>query len=785
MSGLAYCASTLASIGIGRPDRLITVGCVAAVSVGLTLWSYNRSALPPKWRGAACVLKTLGFLLLFGCWLEPQWQQRVPRERANAVAILIDDSRSMLLPDAQNGFSRGERLRAVWNEGASTWRHKLESVFRVQTFAFAGGLSDYGKSSSLSFNGSPSDLGGALSQVAGRLGETPSGIVVMSDGVASDLSELDYKALPPVFPVVFGRDETAPDLALGSVSATTTAFEDAPVTVAVETFARGVTGKVRVRIEEIDTQDVSEGKALFSEAFVSFKAGQTQAGVQLQFSPRKSGPTFYRVSVDSPEITPEKEITLENNSRLLCVNRARGPHRILYVAGRPNWEFGPMRRALEGDSELQLLGLIRVAKREPKFAFKGRGGEASNPLYRGFQNGEDADVQKYDKPVLVRVNVESRDELSGGFPKTADELFAYKGIILDDVEAAFFTAEQQRLLQRFVAERGGGLLMMGGMESFEGGGWRGTPVEAALPVWLGKDAESGGVYQWMLTREGLLEPWVRRRKAEAQELQRIQQLPAFEILNGVSGIKPAASVLAWGVGDAQKRPALVTQRYGSGRSGALLGGDLYRWGIGDPTRGTDLAKFWRQTARWLVADVPSQVELSVKLDDASSPSVLTVHVRDAQAHPVEDAEVEINVRRVGESAAGSVLLRAEATAEPGTFAVEYPGGARSGLVGEAKVRNSNGELLGTSSFGWVQDSAEIEFRSVSSDRHAMELLAAKTGGEVLSIEQLNTLPQRLKKVPNLTDELRTKPLWHTGMVFGIALLCLCGEWLIRRNNGVA
>ncbi len=785
MIGLAFYAGTLASIGIGRPDRLIAVGCVAAFAVGLTLWSYSRTALPPKWRGIACGLKTLGFLLLLGCWLEPQWLQRVPREKANVVAILIDDSRSMLLPDAQNGLSRGERLRAVWNEGVATWRHELESIFRVQTFLFADGLSEYGKSSSFSFTGSASALGGALSQVAGRLGEKPSGVVVMSDGVASDLSELDYKALPPVFPVVFGRDAMEPDLALGSVSATTTAFEDAPVTVAVETFARGVTGKVRVRIEEIDTQEVPDEKALVAESFVTFKAGQNHAGVQLQFSPGRSGPTFYRVSVDSPEIRPEKEITLENNSRLLCVNRARGPHRILYVAGRPNWEFGPMRRALEGDSELQLLGLIRVAKREPKFAFKGRGGEASNPLYRGFQKGEDADVQKYDKPVLVRVNVESNDELSGGFPKTADELFAYKGIILDDVEAEFFTAEQQRLLQRFVAERGGGLLMLGGMESFEGGGWRGTPVEAALPVWLGKDAESGGVFQWKLSREGLLEPWVRRRKAEAQELERIQQLPAFEILNGVAGIKPAASVLAWGAGDTQKRPALVTQRYGSGRSGALLGGDLYRWGIGDPTRGADLAKFWRQTARWLVADVPSQVELSLKRDATSSASVLTAHVRDAQAHPVEDAEVEIQVRRVGEATAASVLLRAEATADPGTFSVEYPGGGRSGFVGEATARNSNGELLGTSSFGWVQDSAEIEFRSVSSDRKAMELLAAKTGGEVLNIEQLDTLPQRLKKVPNLTDELRTKPLWHTGLVFGLALLCLCGEWLIRRNHGAA
>lgn len=786
MSGAIQSAGLLASIGLGRPGSLLPVGCLFAATLALTLWSYSRLALPPKARALAWFLKTLGFLLLLTCWLEPQWLQRVPRERANAVALLLDDSRSMQLPDAHKGSSRGERLQRVWNEGAATWRHELERDYRTLNFTFAGGLTELGKSSALEFNGGPTALGSALSQVVERLGERPAGIVVLTDGVASDLNDLDAKTLPPVFPVVFGRSAPGPDLALGAVNATSTAFEDAPVTVAVEVLVAGVSEiRARVRLEGIDTQDVAGGVAVAVESFVTLKRGQQQAGVQLQFSPKRSGATFYRVSVDSPDLAPEAELTLENNTRLLCVNRSVGPHRLLYVAGRPNWEFGPMRRALDTDSELQLLGLIRVAKREPKFAFKGRGGESSNPLFRGFQKGEDGSVQKYDKPVLVRVNVETRDELAAGFPKTAEELFGYKGIILDDVEAEFFTPEQQRLLQRFVAERGGGLLMLGGMESFEGGGWKGTPVEAALPVWLGKDSESGGTYQWKLSREGLLEPWVRQRKAEAQELERMDKLPAFEILNGVAGIKPAASVLAWGISGPQKRPALVTQRYGSGRSGALLAGDLYQWGIGDPTRGSDLAKFWRQVARWLVADVPSKVEMSIKAKTSDSSTVVLVHVRDGQARAVEDAEVEIRVRKCGEPEAATVLLRAEPTPEPGTFSVEYPGGVRGGLVGEATARSADGELLGTSSHGWVQDASEVEFRSISPDRKAMEELAEKTGGAVVEVEQLESLPQRLKNVPDLVVEVKVKPLWHTGMVFGLALLCLCGEWLVRRKHGAA
>ena len=165
--------------------------------------------------------------------------------------------------------------------------------------------------------------------------------------------------------------------------------------------------------------------------------------------------------------------------------------------------------------------------------------------------------------------------------------------------------------------------------------------------------------------------------------------------------------------------------------------------------------------------------------------VLWVRVRDGQAHPVEDAEVEIRVRRVGAPEASTVLLRAEPTGEPGMYSLEYPADARGALVGEATARGADGELLGTSSFGWVLDASEEEFRSVSPDRKAMEELARKTGGAVLEIERLDSLVQKLKNVPDLVEEVRVKPLWHTGWVFGMALLCLCGEWLIRRRYGAA
>ena len=48
-----------------------------------------------------------------------------------------------------------------------------------------------------------------------------------------------------------------------------------------------------------------------------------------------------------------------------------------------------MRRAIADDDEIELVGLIRIAKKEPKFTFRSHRGESTNPLFRGFGNQED------------------------------------------------------------------------------------------------------------------------------------------------------------------------------------------------------------------------------------------------------------------------------------------------------------------------------------------------------------------------------------------------------------
>jgi uncharacterized membrane protein len=69
-----------------------------------------------------------------------------------------------------------------------------------------------------------------------------------------------------------------------------------------------------------------------------------------------------------------------------------------------------------------------------------------------------------------------------GIPKDPAGLQKYDGIILSNVSSLKMTRAQMGHIRDYVREYGGGLLMVGGEESFGLGGYYRTPIEEALPV---------------------------------------------------------------------------------------------------------------------------------------------------------------------------------------------------------------------------------------------------------------------------------------------------------------
>jgi uncharacterized membrane protein len=805
----------VATLVISGREWLWPLAGFLAVALLAMAWAYRRAAAGGTIRGVCIFLKGLGLLTLAACLLEPLWSGERARPGSNLFLVLADNSEGMQIKDHGETRSRGELLHAMLTADKADWRAKLDENFQVRRYLFDARLQSTKDYSELAFDGRATALGAALRTVADRYrGQPVAGVLILTDGNATDLPEgkLEVAGLPPLYPVVIGRDDAIKDLALQKVTVSQTAFEDAPVTVQAEVLASGYEGR-SIAAQVLDRH----GKSAAEQTQRAPRDGES-IPFRLQLRPEKGGISFYRLRVsakgeldqfDKPQTSTEA--TLANNSRVLVVDRGRGPYRILYVAGRPNWEYKFLNRAVTEDEQVQLVGLIRIAKREPKFEFIGRPGESSNPLFRGFGNQSKEEVERYDQPVLVRLYPDKDSELRfeatlrGGFPRIPEDLYEYHAVIVDDLEAEFFTRDQMALLQKFVSERGGGFLMLGGAESFHEGKYERTPVGDMLPVYLDHVAEQKPTtnFQLSLTREGWLQPWARLRNNEGEEKARLEAMPGFQVLNRVRDIKPGASVIAMVQDESgHKFPALAVQRFGNGRVAAMMIGDVWRWGLHDEASHRDMDKAWRQLTRWLVADVPNRVELTVepKRDDPNQAVLLKARVRDKKFQPLDNATVNLTVQVVTNifsqtqsnvngqihNATNSVRIMVEpALNERGLYQATYVPRETAGYRAEATATDETGVEAGRAETGWTADPAAEEFRSLKPNRALLETIARQTGGEVIPLTRLDSFAAGLPNRKAPITENWTVPLWHRSAVFLFAFVCFIAEWGLRRWKGMA
>jgi hypothetical protein len=199
-------------------------------------------------------------------------------------------------------------------------------------------------------------------------------------------------------------------------------------------------------------------------------------------------------------------------------------------------------------------------------------------------------------------------------------------------------------------------------------------------------------------------------------------------------------------------------------------------------------KFWRQTLRWLVADVPRRISFQVahKRDRVNQPVVLQVHVRNEDFEPMDNVSVSMEVR---DPNGQNVRLTAEpVSGETGLFEAIHIPRFSGGYFARAVVADEKGSEIGDAEAGWAVDIEAREFRSIRTNRPLLERIARQTGGRVIELDGLDDFARKLpaRDVPVTTAWI--KPLWDLPGIlpvfFLFVLICFAGEWALRRWKGM-
>ncbi|MDF1809323.1 MAG: VWA domain-containing protein [Phycisphaerales bacterium] len=95
----------------------------------------------------------------------------------------------------------------------------------------------------------------------------------------------------------------------------------------------------------------------------------------------------------------------------------------------------------------------------------------------------DDEAEQFEK-VLAKAGLKSVRITSAQFPSTLPELASYEAVVFLNQSAYSYSEAQQEIMRQYIKDSGGGLVMVGGPESFGAGGWIGSPLADALPIRL-------------------------------------------------------------------------------------------------------------------------------------------------------------------------------------------------------------------------------------------------------------------------------------------------------------
>ncbi len=751
------------------------VGWVLAVFIVVVI--YRRDAVKGRvrWGLIAIRLCVIGVVMLL--FARPMLVLRRNTVDPSVVAVLIDKSASMDTLDAESALSGSEGVVSRWDaavaslSGPDGLLAELNKLHHVEVWAFSRDAERIGLAarpderatlvetlSGLKPDGGRTNVAGSVTTIIDRTqGRRLAGIVVVSDGRQNEPRELEQAVQAAtartvsVQTLAVGSTLPRRDIAITSVWADEHVFLHDPLGVRIQIDAHGYDEPVATTVQLRD-QATDE---LLDSKIIEVGGQLDTVDTEFRYRPERGGRRGLRVVA----IPREDEQTAENNAADLMISVHDEKISVMYVEGRPRFEYRCLKDLMVREPSLESSCLLIDA--DPKFAQEG-----TRPIRH--------------------------------FPDSIEELLRYDVVVLGDVDPRDPWIDSARLamLDDFVSVHGGGV-------AFIAGEWNvphslgGTPLSKLLPVRI--DPQFYGRYAGVLR-----ESFAPRLTAEGKECRMfrldhqdldvetlVEQLPGWFWFASVLGPRPGATVLAehpsaeTALGEPV--PLVVVRRYGAGRTCYVGSDDVWRW---RRYQGQAIYEnFWIQLVRGLARGRRLGGEKPWRLDTDRKSYEFGRKVRvrlrageAATADGIEHATVNVTdgqgglIDRVALTRLGPVARTFEGTFYPrrtGSFVLDVS--APRAL----KRADIQGRVV-------TVNSSDPERHRSEADHEFMRMIAARTGGEFHLLGSdpavvAAMIPDRSVSVPDDIEE----PLWDTRLALFTFLLLIVAEWVIRKVKGLA
>ena len=749
---------------------------LAVAVLMLSAWSQLRRGIGRRWVAFSVAFRGAALLILILLVARPVRVEAPDKDKQrNTVLLLADHSSSMSLEDGE--MTRFRHLLTFTRDALLPALKRVDLRPRGFLFAEDAVEVDGAQLAAAMPDGRRTNLSGAITQALASTVERPLAVIALTDGAVNVQSD-NARALAallesgvPLIGIGFGSETDVQTLSLRRAISPPYVHPNQEFHLSVQLEMSGVR-----EMPPFDLLLLRDGR-LLKKKTVSAGKGQRLWLEHFAVREENQGVYTYTIQLQPPVVEGLRCLGMQAATRVRVL---RGKDlRVLYCQGAPNWNYKFIRLALRGDPTIKLTGLTRTSTRS-----------------------------------IFHQDVESPGELAGGFPSALEEIAAFRVVVLSNFKPADLTSNQQELLKRFCGEFGGGVLMIGGAETF-GSSWRNSQLEQLLPVRFaavpptqesarslssGRSRprtrpyadsqsvrESLRLFGLQLTDAALDHPVFQISDSGTQRAAWVE-LPRFAQYARVEAAKLGAQV--WAVNpddigsDGRPRVLIAQQRYGAGISAVICMRDLWHWRLAKNSDPQRFDRFWQQLFRYFSEAAGEEVairfpdqDLRPKADiraiisrrpDPQNPEVARgyqVQIEDAQKKRVKEETIELASGR-------SVEVRFQAETA-GIYTVKVLEANHTPQAGRTvEIREAN-----------------IEFQHAARDMENLRQWASLTGGIAVKVEDCDDAGKLVAQIKVQAE--RPSRGRHSRMPVGVnhwvlivLLACFCAEWALRKRWGL-
>ena len=763
---------------------LVAVGLIGVAAVATGVLYRRERGLSRGQRVLLGVFRVVLYGILILLLFEPVLTVERSVELRKSVLVLVDSSESMgihderksraeleeaalalglqpfdrtsfaLSAEAKNTIRKATRLglaKALLDHPELDAFDRLAREHRLRLFRFGSGLEPLGQERDAAL-GSTADLeatdkathvGAAISEAVGRYGggESVAAVILLTDGASNGgLEPLEVarrlkKQGIPLFPIGLGLPRQ-PDVRIQTIVAQENVFAGDRLPVRVELESLGFPGRT------VDLVATLSGREVARRAVRLRDGGQF---AELTVAPEVAGQSLrLQVSIDPLP----GETAVANNTAGQPLEVIDDKIHVLYVEGRPRWEYRYLRAVLLRDHRLDVKFLMTQGDRD-----------------------------------LARAS----DRYLATFPETTGEVFPFDLVILGDVPASYFSARQLARMEELVRQHGGSLLMLAGARHAPAS-YVGTAIKDVLPVRLRPEAAErvGDLVHPVVTEAGQKSAVVSlERDADRNAALWSLVRPLYQLAR-LDGTKPAATVLAslsgtpWR-GD-EPYPLIAWHRYGTGKCLFVATDQLWRLRFkrGDKYH----ARFWGQTIQFLtlgrLLGENKQIRLEIdRKDDYRTGERVHVYANVLQEsyEPLTAAGYTVRVDLLGDNPISKDLRLQPVDGSPGLYQGFFPVTEK----GRYRLRTHSGDTQRANVVQFDVVEVPLEELEGSMQEQTLRKMAHFSGGRYVPIRELPNLPGAISTERDIAPDRRDKELWDLPLIFIVLLACAALEWALRRR----